>query len=71
MPTTIINAYSATLASPTPKETRAQVLALADACRAPAMSPAWSFPFTWAAKTMDTIPKGRQQKIVTRMACTR
>ena len=35
------------------------------------MFPEASKPLTWAAYTMDTIPKGRQQKIVASIAHTR
>ncbi len=55
-------------ARPTPNDTQAQVLALEESCRAPSRSPAWSFPLTWAAYTMETTPVGRQQKMVTNMA---
>jgi hypothetical protein len=47
------------------------VLAFADDRLAPWISPAWSFAFTCAAKTIATMPNGRQQQIVLRMAGTR
>ena len=56
---------------PSPKDTHVQVFALFEVLRAPSRSPAWSFPLTWAAKTIATMPVGRQQKTVTRMAWTR
>src|SRR5687768_11065115 len=52
-------------------DTVAQVSALADAAIAPRTSPVLSFEFTCAAYTIDTIPSGQQQKIVTRMALVR
>jgi hypothetical protein len=39
----------------------------ADAC-APPTSPAWSFPLTWAAYTIATMPAGRQHSTVAKMA---
>ena len=44
---------------PSPKDTHAQVFAFFEVLRAPSRSPAWSFPLTWAAKTMG-YDAGRQ-----------
>ena len=53
--------------TPATTEIITNALAVRDADCAPVMSPAATFPFTWAAKMMATIPKGRQQKMVTRI----
>ena len=45
--------------------------AFSDEAWAPATSPEAYLPLTWAAKTIDAMPNGRQQKIVDRMAQTR
>ena len=58
---------TANTVNPTTTETITRVLAVRDDDCAPAMSPAATFPFTWAAKIMATMPKGRQQKMVTRI----
>lgn len=53
---------------PTQKLTQHHVLAVLDAAIASEVNPALSLPFTCAAYTIATIPNGRQQKIVIRMA---
>ena len=60
-----------TQASPHQKATQHQVFALFDAAMAAARLPELRWLVAIAAKTMETIPKGWQQKIVTRMAWTR
>ena len=49
----------------------AHCLALLDDSWAPATSPAAHFELTCAAKTIEAMPSGRQQKIVDRIAHTR
>lgn len=49
----------------------AQVLALREASHAPAISPAARRPSTFEANTIDTMPSGKQQKSVVRIAQTR
>ena len=49
----------------------AQFNALREASCAPARSPAARLPSTCAANTMETMPSGRQQNSVLRMAHTR
>nr|AAP70385.1 Uvs126 [uncultured bacterium] len=49
----------------------AHFFALSEESCAPARSPAASLPLTCAANTIDTMPKGRQQNNVDRMAHTR
>lgn len=46
----------------------AHMHALREAARAPSMSPALRRPSTWAAYTIDTMPSGRQQNSVVRIA---
>ena len=58
-------------AKPKPNEIQAHVLAVLESRFAPSRSPLATLPFTWAANTMDTIPRGRQQKMVTSMACAK
>ncbi len=71
MPRNATTAYATTSPTATPKETQAHVFALVEDCLAPTISPAASFPLTWAAYTIETIPNGKQQNMVTNMACTR
>ena len=49
----------------------ANCFALRDDSWAPVTSPADHFELTWAAKTIDAMPSGRQQRMVLRMAHTR
>ena len=56
---------------PMPNETHAQTFACSDDRFAPSRSPLAVCPLTLAAYTMDTIPVGRQQNIVVRIAGTR
>ena len=56
---------------PMPNETHAQSFACSDDRFAPSMSPLAICPLTLAAYTIDTMPVGRQQNIVVRMAGTR
>lgn len=55
---------------PIKKPTLVQVPASFEAFKAPAMSPASYLLFTCDEKTIPTIPKGKQQKIVTKIDST-
>ena len=56
---------------PMPNETHAQSLACSDERFAASRSPLVICPLTLAAYTIDTMPVGRQQNIVVRIAGTR
>jgi hypothetical protein len=49
----------------------ANLLALTEASWAPATSPRAHLLLTWVEKTIEGIPRGRQQKMVVRIAQTR
>jgi len=60
--------YKTPNTNPAPIPQFAHWSALLLASKAPSISPAWIFPFTDEAFTIDTIPKGKQQNNVTNIA---
>jgi hypothetical protein len=64
-------AYSPTTRTPEPMLHHIQVAAFLEASKAPAESPICHLLLTWAAKTIETMPSGQQQRMVARIAPTR